>query len=128
MQNSAVETLIAAAVVAVAVGFLLFAYRTTNTGSLTTYEVDASLYTVDGIAKGDDVRLHGIKIGTVSSIDLNHKNFRPLAHLAIRDDIHIPEDSHARVASTLANGNPYLSVQPGHSTRMLAPGAFWTAN
>jgi phospholipid/cholesterol/gamma-HCH transport system substrate-binding protein len=122
MQNNTVETLIGALVVAVAVGFLFFAYNTTHTGSFNAYDLKASFNSADGIASGADVRLHGIKIGTVSSIDLDSKSYAAIVHLSIRDDVHIPDDSSVKVISSLLGGNSYLSIQPGGSDRMLAAG------
>jgi phospholipid/cholesterol/gamma-HCH transport system substrate-binding protein len=128
MQNNTVETLIAAAVVVVAATFLFFAYTSTHTGSFNGYDVQASLNSVDGIEPGADVRLHGIKIGSVKSIEMNPKTYKPVVYLTIRDDIHLSQDSTARIASSLLNGNPFLSVQPGHNGKMLAAGAVWKAN
>jgi phospholipid/cholesterol/gamma-HCH transport system substrate-binding protein len=128
MRNNSVETLIAAAVIAVGAAFLFYAWRTTSTGRLGAYALEASLNSVDGLADGADIRLHGIKIGTVSAIEMDRKTYKPLLHLSIRDDIRLPVDSRARVASLLANGNPYLSVEPGHSPHMLDSTTKWKAN
>ena len=65
-QNNIAETLIGAIVVAVAIGFLALTYLRTGTGSLSGYEVNARLSKVDGLGVGTDVRLSGIKIGSVS--------------------------------------------------------------
>ncbi|HUO94303.1 MAG TPA: MlaD family protein [Rhizomicrobium sp.] len=125
MQNNTVETLISAAVIAVALGFFLFAYNSTHGGNYNTYEVRAALGSVDGITTGADVRLHGIKIGTVSAIELDPKTYKPIVHLALRDDIPIAQDSSMRIASGILNGNPYFSIQPGHSGKTLAAGGLW---
>ncbi len=122
MQNNTVETLIGALVVAVAAGFLFFAYTSTHTGSIRGYDVKASFSSADGIATGADVRLHGIKIGTVSSIDLDPKTYYAIVHLSLRDDVHIPDDSSIKVISSLLGGNSYLSIQPGGSDKMIAAG------
>jgi phospholipid/cholesterol/gamma-HCH transport system substrate-binding protein len=128
MQNNTVETLIAAAVLAIAAGFLFFAYSSTHAGSISGYELQASLNSVDGIAAGGDVRIHGVKIGTISMIDMNPKTYKPIAQLSIRDDVRLPQDSSAQIASGILNSTPYLSIQPGHSAKMLAAGQSWKAN
>ena len=128
MQNSTVETLLAAAVIAVAAGFLFFAYSTTEDGGAATYDIVASLNSVDGIAASADVRLHGIRIGKIASIGLDPKTYRPVVHLSIRDDIRLPVDSRARIASSGINGSTFLSVQPGRSAMMLSDGQTWKAN
>lgn len=125
MQNNTVETLIAAAVIAVAVGFLFFAYGSTHSGNYNTYEVQASLGSVDGIISGADVRVHGIKVGSVSGIDLDPKTYKPVVRLALRDDVPIADDLSVRIASGILNGNPYLSIQPGRSGKTLVAGEAW---
>jgi phospholipid/cholesterol/gamma-HCH transport system substrate-binding protein len=122
MQNNTVETLIGALVVLVAAGFLLFAYSTTSSGSISGYDVRARFSSADGVASGADVRLHGIKIGTVSSIDLDPRTYQAIVHLSIRSDVRIPDDSSIKVISSLLGGNSYLAVQPGGDDRMLASG------
>ena len=67
-QNNVGETLIGAAVVAVAVLFVVFGYYRTGTGSLSGYELNAKLAKVDGLGIGTDVRLAGIKIGSVTEL------------------------------------------------------------
>ena len=65
------ETIIGAVVVAVAALFIVFAYMRTGSGSLSGYEIQARLPRVDGLGIGTDVRLSGIKIGSVSDLTLD---------------------------------------------------------
>ena len=123
MQNNTVETLIGALVVAVAAGFLFFAYTTTHSGSIAGYDLKAAFNSADGITTGTDVRLHGIKIGTVSSMDLDPKTYLAVVHLSIRDDIRIPDDSSVKITSSGLLGSSYLAIQPGGSEKMLASGS-----
>ena len=74
-QNNIAETLIGAVVVTVAVAFLVFGYYRTGSGSLSGYEVNAKLAKVDGLSVGTDVRLAGIKIGSVTALDLDPKTY-----------------------------------------------------
>ncbi|HTT96798.1 MAG TPA: outer membrane lipid asymmetry maintenance protein MlaD [Rhizomicrobium sp.] len=122
MQNHTVETLIGAIVVVVAAAFLYFAYANTNTANLGGYDVNAKFQRVDGLAVGTDVRLSGIKIGSVSALSLDPKTYQATVHLSIKSDVKIPEDSSIMVTSTGLLGNSYLSVSPGGSDTMIAPG------
>ncbi|HEY5048632.1 MAG TPA: outer membrane lipid asymmetry maintenance protein MlaD [Rhizomicrobium sp.] len=122
MQNNTVETLIGAIVVLVAVAFLVFAYTTTSTGSISGYELKARFSSADGIAAGTDVRLHGVKIGTVGSVTLDPKSYAAIVQLSIRSDVEIPDDSSIKVTSAGLIGNSYLAVQPGGSEKMLGSG------
>ena len=62
MQNSIVESLIGAVVIAVGVLFFGYAYTTTGSGAVSGYEVTAKFDRADGISVGSDVRLSGIKV------------------------------------------------------------------
>ena len=121
-QNNIAETVIGAIVVALAVIFLAFAYMRTGSGHLSGYEIKTSMSKVDGLGIGTDVRLSGIKIGTVSELTLDPKTYLVVVHLNIRDDIKIPEDSSILVTSAGLLGSSYLSITPGGDDKMLPPG------
>jgi phospholipid/cholesterol/gamma-HCH transport system substrate-binding protein len=122
-NNNTVETLIGAIVILVAAGFLFFAYTTTSAGSLSGYPLEARFASADGITTGTDVRLHGIKIGTVSGVDLDPKTYMAVVRLSIRKNVPIPDDSAIKVTSSSLLGSSYLSVQPGGSPSNLKPGS-----
>ena len=122
MQNNTVETLIGAIVVVVAAAFLFFAYTNTGSGSVSGYDVKARFTSADGIAPGTDVRLHGIKIGTVSGLTLDPKTFMAIADLSIRNDVQLPDDSAVKITSSGLLGNSYIAIQPGGSDKNLKPG------
>ena len=121
-NNNTVETLIGAIVVAVAAVFLFYAYTSTNSGAVTGYQVTARFSSADGITTGTDVRLHGIKIGTVASLSLDPKTYYAIAHLSISNGVHIPDDSAVKITSSGFLGSNYVAVQPGGSTTMVAAG------
>jgi phospholipid/cholesterol/gamma-HCH transport system substrate-binding protein len=120
-QNNTVETIIGAIVVIVAAAFIVFAYRSTSAGGLSGYSVTADLPRVDGINVGTDVRLSGIKIGTVSDLTLK-PNYLVTVHMRIRQDVLIPTDSSLVVTSSGVLGSSYLSVSPGGDDTMLKDG------
>ena len=122
-NNNMVETLIGAIVIAVAAAFLFFAYTSTSAGSLSGYPLEARFASADGITTGTDVRLHGIKIGTVSGVDLDPKTYMAIVRLSIRKDVPIPDDSAIKVTSSSLLGSSYRSIQPGGSPANLKPGS-----
>jgi phospholipid/cholesterol/gamma-HCH transport system substrate-binding protein len=123
MQNGFVETLLGAAVVAVAVFFFYYGWSSTGAGTVAGYELAARFDRVDGVAVGTDVRMAGIKIGSVTSQELDQKSYRALLKMNIKQGIALPEDSSVKVASEGLLGGTYLSVSPGGSDDMLKPGA-----
>ena len=122
MQNSAVETLIGAVVIAIAVGFLVFAYSSTGRGPISGYEVVAKFNRADGVAIGTDVRMSGIRVGTVSRLELDPMTYNAVVTLALDSSVKLPDDSSARITSDGLLGNQYLSIEPGGSPTPLAPG------
>jgi phospholipid/cholesterol/gamma-HCH transport system substrate-binding protein len=121
MHNDTVETLIGAAVIAIAVIFVVYAYRSTGTGDMTGYELTAKLSRVDGLAVGTDVRLAGLKVGTIRSMKLD-PSYLITVDMDIQKDVKVPDDSSLVVTSAGLLSSPYLSIAPGGSDKMLPPG------
>ncbi|HEY1614821.1 MAG TPA: outer membrane lipid asymmetry maintenance protein MlaD [Rhizomicrobium sp.] len=122
MQNNTVETLIGAVVLLVAAGFLYFAYASTNVGAIGGYELKARFSSADGINRGTDVLLHGVKVGSVSSVVLDTKTYAPMVDITVRSDVQVPNDSSIKITSAGIMGSSYLAIQPGGSDKMLPPG------
>ena len=123
-QNNIAETLLGAVVVAVALGFLAFTYLRTGSGSLSGYEVLARLPKVDGLGIGTDVRVSGIKVGSVSDLVLDPNNYLVTVHMHVRSDIKLPTDSSMMITSSGILGSSYLSITPGGDDKMIAPGGY----
>ena len=121
-QNSIVETLIGAAVIAVAVLFLFFAYSSTGSGMVSGYDVVAKFNRADGVNIGTDVRLSGIKVGTVQKLALDPKTYNAVLTLGLENYVKLPDDSSVRITSEGLLGNQYLSIEPGSSMQTIKPG------
>lgn len=115
------ETILSALVILVAVGFMVFFFRQTGTGHLGSYSLKVSMAESSGLAVGSEVRLAGVKIGSVTGLALEPRSYRALVEMRIRDDLLLPADSVARV-STSALGYVYLALTPGHSRQVLPEG------
>ncbi len=124
-QNNIAETLIGLAVVAVAAAFLTLSYYRTGGGGLSGYEVNAKVAKVDGLAVGTDVRLAGIKVGTVSDLTLDPGTYLVTVHMNIRPDVKLPVDSSVLVTQAGLLGGQYLSITAGGDDKMMAPGAYF---
>jgi phospholipid/cholesterol/gamma-HCH transport system substrate-binding protein len=122
MQNHVFETLIGAIVIAVAAVFVFYAYSSTNSGAVRGYEITARFNRVDGISVGSDVKLSGIKVGTVSQLDLDPKTFDAIAHISLAENVKLPDDSSIKVTSEGLLGNSYFSIEPGGSDKDIPPG------
>ncbi len=122
MNNNIVETLIGAAVLAVAAFFVVFAYSTAGVSTDGGYHLIAKFERVDGLVPGADVRLSGIKVGAVTDQELEPETFLAVVTMSLRDDVKVPEDSAVKISSDGLLGDTYLSIEPGGSEDMLEPG------
>lgn len=122
MQSNLVETLIGTIVVAVAALFLFYGYTSSGMRGASGYKVTAAFSGVDGLANGSDVRLSGIKIGTVVSQQLNSETYQAVITMDLARDIKIPDDTSAKIASDGLLGGSYVSLTPGGSPDYLSEG------
>jgi phospholipid/cholesterol/gamma-HCH transport system substrate-binding protein len=124
MAENTSEVLAGGAVLAVAIGFLVYAGQSTGfSGASDTYPLTASFRAVDGITVGTDVRLAGVKVGSITTLDLNPQTFYADATVEIDRAIELPDDSAILVSSEGLLGGNYIEIVPGGSTDVLAPGA-----
>lgn len=122
MANNAIETVMGAVVLAVAGGFLYFAYNNSNVKPIEGYSVLASFSNISGITPGSSVRVGGIKIGVVEALDLDPKSFQAVAKLRIGKDVPLPRDSSAAIQSTGLIGEKFLAIEPGGDEENLKNG------
>lgn len=122
MNSNLVETLIGAVVIGVAAVFLVFAYSTVGPRTGGGYALTAKFDRVDGLPVGADVRISGIKVGSVTGQDLDPLTYRALVRLSVSSSIELPDDSSAKVASEGLLGGAYIAIEPGGSDKVIAPG------
>ena len=122
MANNTVETLIGAAVLCVAGGFLWYASQNADFGGGGSYPLTASFFKADGIGTGGEVRVSGVKVGTVETVVLDEATYQAKLTFAMRDGVRLPSDSSARIASDGLLGGAYVSIEPGGSEYFLEPG------
>jgi phospholipid/cholesterol/gamma-HCH transport system substrate-binding protein len=122
-REQAAETILGAIVAAVAIGFLAFAVTRAGAGETAGgYPLTARFNRVDGVNVGADVRLSGVKVGTVSSVAVDPTTYLAKLTLSVAPTVKLPDDSTARIASDGLLGGAYVSLEPGGSAEMLAAG------
>lgn len=122
MGRNLVETLMGAVVLVVAAFFLIFAYSTTNYRAVRGYEVIARFERVDGLANGSDVKISGIKVGTVVDQRLDPETYLAVLRISIDNSVKLPADTVAQVSSEGLLGGNFLALVPGGDDKMIAPG------
>ncbi len=124
MRESLFETLIGIIVVAVAGTFLFFSLqqRSSAAPAANTYSLTARFNRVDGISTGSDVRLAGVKIGTVQKIDLDPKTYKAVVSFTVPKTVQVPDDTTAQIMSDGLLGGAYLGLMVGGSFDYLPEG------
>jgi phospholipid/cholesterol/gamma-HCH transport system substrate-binding protein len=116
------EILTGAAVLLVAAGFLGFAVAHSGRSTAAGYKLHASFDHIDGLNPGADVRIAGVKVGSVVDMRVDPQTFLALVTLNVNDEIHLPKDTSAEIASESLLGGKFLNLSPGGDTKDLAAG------
>ena len=122
MKDNLVETLVGIAVIVVAAIFVFYGYSVTNSSSSGGYAVSAEFDRVDGLTIGSDVRMSGIKVGTVTALSLDPQSYAANVSIIIGSDIDLPDDTSAKITSEGLLGGNYISLSAGGSEDMLSGG------
>lgn len=113
MKRNIIETVLGAVVLLVAGVFLLYSTTATKAGAVSGYEVTVRFNEIGGLKKGSDVRIGGVKIGSVKTINLDPATYQASVVMSIEDDVKLPVDTAARVSSESLMGGAYLALDPG---------------
>jgi phospholipid/cholesterol/gamma-HCH transport system substrate-binding protein len=84
------------------------------------YPLTVQLADAGGLERGDRVRLAGVQVGMVRSVDL--RDGRVLAEIAVDPDLSLPRDSRAALRASGAFGGRYLALEPGSAAATLRRG------
>jgi len=117
------ETGVGAVVLAAAASFLIYALSAgAVSGHGGGYELKARFGQVGALAQGADVRVSGVKVGTVSSIVLDPKTFLAEVRLSVDPTIKLPSDSTAKITSDGLLGGSHVAIEPGGASDDLKAG------
>ncbi len=118
------ETLVGAVVVLALFVVLGFSYgggKAAARSAATGYLVEATFNRIDGLAVGDEVRLGGVRIGTVEDQVLGG-DYRATVTLRLESPVPLPTDTAAAIHTDGLFGSKYVELQPGAEEDMLADG------
>jgi len=117
-----VETVMGAVVLLIAGFFLIFAYNSSNLRPISGYEVKARFNSIEGLQEGGDVRIGGVKVGSVTGQSLDTENFQAIVTLTLKPQVRLPTDSIASVTGDGLLGGKYIKLEPGTAKTMIAAG------
>lgn len=121
MRRNVIETVLGGVVLAVAAFFLAFAYTSADLRKVQGYELTANFSSITGLQSGADVRISGVKVGTVIGLTLDPKSYQAVVHLSVDPTVKLPRDTAAVIASESLLGGKFLSLEPGGEPDMLKP-------
>jgi phospholipid/cholesterol/gamma-HCH transport system substrate-binding protein len=122
MSRNLIETVLGAVVLVVAALFLFFAYTTSQVRAVAGYQLTAEFDRIDGIRDGSDVRIAGVKVGSVIGAKLDPKTFLATLNISIAHKYKLPDDTVAEIVSSSLLGDKYMALVPGGSDKSIPPG------
>jgi phospholipid/cholesterol/gamma-HCH transport system substrate-binding protein len=122
MREHIAEVIVGALVIALAAVFLTWSVSTSGSRAGGGYPLTATFTNVNGLAVGSDVRLAGVKIGSVATITINPQSFAAEVEMRITDAVPIPSDSLPALRSDGLLGGVHLAIEPGGAAEVLEAG------
>ena len=122
MKTNLLEVVMGAVVLIVCAFFVIFAYSTSQWQPSQGYEVLAKFNRIDGLMRGSDVRLSGVKVGTIKDIQLDPETYLAVVHIFLSPDVKLPKDSAAEIVSESLLGGKFLALVPGGEDEVISAG------
>ena len=122
MGKTLIETVLGAVVLVVGAFFVYFAYTSTGVSAVKGYEVSARFRSVAGLNTGNDVKMAGIKVGTVIATRIDPATFDAVVTLALDPKLKLPVDTTARVSSDGLLGGNFVAINPGGDDKTIPNG------
>jgi len=120
--NNYFEIIVGTFVLFCAAFFFFTSFRSAKINNAGGYHLIAKFENIDGIKNGSDVKISGVKIGTVEDQFLDEKDFRATLKLNIDSKVKLSSDTSAKIASEGLLGSKYLSITPGGDEENLKEG------
>jgi len=124
--NRAVEILVGMFVAAGIAAFFMLAMKVSNISAFTekdTYQLKARFDNIGGLKTRSPVRIGGVRIGRVASIEYDDKQLEAVVTISINSGHNrIPDDSTASIFTAGVLGEQYVSLEPGSSDEFFKDG------
>lgn len=121
MRHNAFEVLLGAIILAVATFFVVQTYVATGQRREEGYQISAYFDRIDGIMVGTDVKISGVKVGTVTGVKIEPETYRAQVTLHIKKELQVPQDSSAEIISESLLGGKYITIVPGIENNLIQP-------
>lgn len=122
MRRNIIETVMGGVVLVVAVICVIIAFQSGSVSAPSGYAIRADFDNASGLGPGSEVRMSGVKIGTVTEQHLDADTFTAIVTMNITETISLPRDTSARIIADGLLGSNFISLEPGGEEDMIAPG------
>jgi phospholipid/cholesterol/gamma-HCH transport system substrate-binding protein len=129
MQRSRHDIWVGLFVLLGAAAIVFLALKSANLLTLSfesSYTISARFDNIGGLKPGAAVKSAGVKVGTVSRIDLDGQSYRANVVLALSKQYQFPKDSSFKVLTSGLLGEQYIGIDAGFEDDNLAPNAVVT--
>ena len=117
---------VATGAVILAVALLFLGYAVLNSGRGTVngdgIRLTARFDRIDGLSNGADVRIAGVRVGSVTDTRIDPETFSAELTMRVDRNLRLPDDTSAEITSEGLLGGRYVSLVPGGSDKVLTDG------
>ncbi|MFT7087766.1 MAG: phospholipid/cholesterol/gamma-HCH transport system substrate-binding protein [Rickettsiales bacterium] len=122
MKNNIFEIVVGTFVLSCAVYFFFFSFNKSGISAATTYQIIAKFDNIDGVSSGSDIKISGVKVGTISEAKIDPKTYQAILTLDVDNQIKLPTDSSAKILSSGLLGGKYVGLEIGANEEILQNG------
>lgn len=122
MGRNIVETIVGALVLLVAGVFVFYAFAKSDRAGPGGYEILARFDRIDGLKRGADVTVSGVKVGSVTGFDLDRKTYQAVVRMMVSSSVGLPIDTNAKILSESLLGGMVVVLEPGGDNKMIQAG------
>ena len=119
MKRNPIETILGFFVLFFTIAFLFYASNRVDTKKISGYTIVANFSKIGGLEVGSDVRISGIKVGSVLKTELKPDDFTADVYLSIDSSMRLPIDTAATIADVGIMGDKYVRLEPGKAQAVL---------
>lgn len=122
MKNNIFEVIVGTIVLLCAIYFFVFSFQQSDLSSSDSYQIIAEFDNIGDIGNGSDVKISGVKVGSVNNNILSNETYRAKLVLNINNEVKLPSDSSAKIVSASLLGGKFIAIEPGADEEILEDG------
>ncbi len=126
MNTRNIEILVGGFVVLAVIAMVMLSLKVSNLVSYgdenDVYEIQAQFENIGGLKERSPVSAGGVRVGKISAISYNNKEFTAVVTLQIESRYQFPVDTSASILTAGLLGEQYIGLEPGGDEEYLVEG------